>query len=564
MSVKNILATLSQRVEEHPDKIAFAFRKKDSNEISYDEISYSDLDKKSSKVANYLSQRGFHHGLITLVIIRPNIDFIILLYGMIKSGSVPLLIPNLNLKNSYDRRQLRAILNRAKPRGIIGFRKSLFISWILRFSRKCDMSINMKHLKSYYTNTNNDSIFNLEDGKNWEEAPAFVKYTTGTTGPAKGVVYNHGMLHAHLRLLKSQGMNKEEVFFGRSGTLIVHPLLGITSIVNTSKPRQTTGQNIVDEINQWKASSAFLSPPSAINLAKFLDLQTNDKCQNMPILPSLKRLYVGGESVSAKIVQLIEPHFSKHRPAEGGFHLVYGATEGFPLCQVQTKMIIDTESETNSGGGICVGRAVDDIRIKILTFEDDSGLFDSSSAVEVSGTGVSSLGEISVQGSAVYSNLIGEDETKFGGSISWATDVLNKNSWHRTGDLGYKDELDRIWLVGRKAHKVRLIDGNTLYTKQVEQFLDSSLNIRTALVNGPSNLKPVIVVEKQEQDWIILDAKLRQKIPKLCEIFNIDSDFIFIQYDNEFPVDSGHEAKIEREKLSDWAKTKIHIKNRKV
>ena len=115
------------------------------------------------------------------------------------------------------------------------------------------------------------------------------------------------------------------------------------------------------------------------------------------------------------------------------------------------------------------------------------------------------------------------------GSISWATDVLNKNSWHRTGDLGYKDELDRIWLVGRKAHKVRLIDGNTLYTKQVEQFLDSSLNIRTALVNGPSNLKPVIVVEKQEQNWIILEAKLRQKIPKLCKVFNIDSDFIFIK-----------------------------------
>ena len=39
MSVKNILATLSHRVEEHPDKIAFAFRNKDSNEISYDEIS---------------------------------------------------------------------------------------------------------------------------------------------------------------------------------------------------------------------------------------------------------------------------------------------------------------------------------------------------------------------------------------------------------------------------------------------------------------------------------------------------------------------------------------------
>ncbi len=564
MSAENILATLSLRVEKHPDKTAFAFRKFDQGGLSYDEISYRDLDEKSSRVANYLSRKGFGNGLVTLVMIRPNIDFIILLYGMIKSETIPLLLPNMNLKNRDDRRELRAILNRAKPEGVIGYRKSLIVSWILRFSKTANISINMKHLKSYYSNTKNNPDFDFGQEKNWEEIPAFVKYTTGTTGPAKGVVYNHGMLHAHLRLLKSQGMNADDIFFGRSGTLLVHPLLGITSIVSTTKPRKTTGQYIVQEINQWSASSVFLSPPTAINLARFLDLQNNNRIRSKPILSSVKRLYVGGESISAEVVKSIEPHLSKQRPSEGGFHLVYGATEGFPLCQVQSKIITDTEFDTNSGKGICLGKAVGEVRIKILTFENHSGVFDNSSAVEVPGTGVSSIGEISVQGPVVYSKLIGEDEKKFGGTISWAANIQDENSWHRTGDLGYKDELDRIWLVGRKSHKVRLNDKNTLHTKQVEPLLDSSLNIRTALVNGPSNLKPIIVVEKQEQDWAKLDARLRQEVPKLHEIFNINSDFIFIQYDNEFPVDSGHEAKIEREKLSDWAEVQIHIKNRKV
>ena len=46
--------------------------------------------------------------------------------------------------------------------------------------------------------------------------------------------------------LKSEGINSEDIFFGRSGTLIVHPLIGLTSILHTNKPKQTTGQEIVD------------------------------------------------------------------------------------------------------------------------------------------------------------------------------------------------------------------------------------------------------------------------------------------------------------------------------
>ena len=39
---------------------------------------------------------------------------------------------------------------------------------------------------------------------------------------------------------------------------------------------------------------------------------------------------MGGESVSAQVAEIIEPHLSDDCASEGGFHSVYGATKDFP------------------------------------------------------------------------------------------------------------------------------------------------------------------------------------------------------------------------------------------
>jgi acyl-CoA synthetase (AMP-forming)/AMP-acid ligase II len=317
----------------------------------------------------------------------------------------------------------------------------------------------------------------------------------------------------------------------------------MTSILHTNKPKKTTGEEIVEAINKWSISACFLSPPSAINLSNYLENISETK------IPTLERLYVGGESVPSEVVRNIEPHLSPNRPKNGGFHLVYGATEGFPLCQNQAKHIFQTEFETKSGKGICLGTAVKGVRIRILTFKELFGDFDNSSAVEVSGD---SIGEISVSGPVVYTRLVGDDEELFGGPLTWALDENDGSIWHRTGDLGYTDDENRIWLVGRKKHRVELSNGITLYPKQIEPVLDSMFGIRTALVNGPNNIQASIIVEDNGANWNILQDKLIQSIPILCELLGDDIDFSFTLYSEEFPVDSGHEAKIRREELSHW------------
>jgi len=537
----NILSLLSERVISHPDKVAFAFRLNNSKQ--YEEISFKELDQKSSRVAFYLENKGFRRGMKTLVMVRPSIDFIILIYGMFKLGVIPLFPPNLDIKSRNGRKQLRLIISRAKINALIGSRKILFLSWFLRLRNSSQKILPMSEIKSYYSDPNNNSEYIIDSDIDWLGESVFVKYTTGSTGPAKGVIYNHAMLHSHIKILESEGISSDDIFFGRSGTLITHPLIGMTSILHTNKPKKTTGEEIVEAINKWSISACFLSPPSAINLSNYLENISETK------IPTLERLYVGGESVPSEVVRNIEPHLSPNRPKNGGFHLVYGATEGFPLCQNQAKHIFQTEFETKSGKGICLGTAVKGVRIRILTFKELFGDLDNSSAVDVSGD---SIGEISVSGSVVYTRLVGDDEELFGGPLTWALDENDGSIWHRTGDLGYTDDENRIWLVGRKKHRVELSNGITLYPKQIEPVLDSMFGIRTALVNGPNNIQASIIVEDNGANWNILQDKLIQSIPILCELLGDDIDFSFTLYSEEFPVDSGHEAKIRREELSHW------------
>ena len=554
--MNNILDKLSSKSDAFPDKIAFAFIRKGKKKT--DSISFRELDQKSDRAARYLSNRGFKDGLVTLVLARPSTEFVVLMYAMLKTGAVPLLLPSIKIRKRSGRAQLRKILNRARPEGVIGSGALLAIRRILRLGPRKLRTINVRNLKKFYSNSNNGSGFTSKKEIDWTDVPAFVRYTTGSTGPPKGVIYSHGMLHSLLRTLESEGITSDDVFFGRSGTLIIHPLIGISSVSIMAKPRHIRGQEIVETVSTWGATAAFLSPPSAIHLANYLESHAESHNQSPAMLESLTRIYVGGETISAGFVSTIESHLSEERSPRGGFRLVYGATEGFPLCQAHASTIIETHPKTESGMGFCLGEPVEGIMIRILSFEDYNEQFDPSIASEVSGYGPGSIGEISAMGPAVYSSLIGQDEIEFGGPKTTAHDSLDGTNWHRTGDLGYLDQHGRVWIVGRKAHRVRSKNGYTLHTKQIEEIFNHSLGIRTALVEGPDNHWPVILVEKDNAPWNETKKRLKEEAKRACGLLGYDGELTFLQYGGVFPVDSGHEAKIEREKLSNWAKHRLH------
>ena len=149
--------------------------------------------------------------------------------------------------------------------------------------------------------------------------------------------------------------------------------------------------------------------------------------------------------------------------------------------------------------------------------------------------------------------------------------------WHRMGDMGYFDDLGRLWFCGRKAHRVLMPRGKVLYSVCVEapfdaamrevlaaEKLDSVQDVRTALVGigQPGAQKAVIVVEMNDE----LDDALLDRFDAPTEVTALDafekwfdgSAFkgevaAVLCWPGLFPVDVRHNAKINREKLAVWA-----------
>jgi acyl-coenzyme A synthetase/AMP-(fatty) acid ligase len=120
------------------------------------------------------------------------------------------------------------------------------------------------------------------------------------------------------------------------------------------------------------------------------------------------------------------------------------------------------------------------------------------------------------------------------------------------GDVGYVDELDRLWFCGRKNHRVQTAEG-TLFTIPCEAIFNTHEKVkRSALVGvGPAgNQTPVIIIEAEGP----VDEKVvTEELLALAASHAVTQSIRRILYHPAFPVDVRHNAKINREQLARWA-----------
>src|SRR5690606_39338033 len=118
-----------------------------------------------------------------------------------------------------------------------------------------------------------------------------------------------------------------------------------------------------------------------------------------------------------------------------------------PVSSIAHRELIDDPATLTAGGaGLCVGRPVGDIEIRIVTITDDPlERWDDALCVEA-GT----IGEICVRGPVVTRAYFRRDASTRQAKILAGDGTF----FHRMGDVGYLDASGRLWFCGRKAHRV--------------------------------------------------------------------------------------------------------------
>jgi acyl-CoA synthetase (AMP-forming)/AMP-acid ligase II len=547
----NVAAHLPEMARLQPDTPAIFIPRglNAQQQTNYAKYTFAELDQESSRMAAALELSGISRGVRTVLMVPPGFEFFALTFALFKVGAVPVLVdPGMGVKN------LKTCLAEAQPEAFIGIPKAHIARILLGWGKptvKILLTVGRKlfwggsTLTKILSKIPNDQDY--ETAKTADDETAAILFTSGSTGVPKGAVYSHGNFSAQVEMLR-------QVYDIRPGEIdlptfplfaLFAPALGMSSVVpemDFTRPADVDPVKIIAAIEKFQITTMFGSPALINRVSRYGEAQGIK-------LPSLKRAISAGAPVPAAVLE----RFANMLSAEAQVFTPYGATEALPVCSIgSTEILAETRHATDRGRGVCVGQAVPNIELEIITISDEPiACWDDALKL-----GDNEIGEIVVKGPQVTQSYFNRSESTALGKIA---DPNRDGFYHRMGDLGYRDEQGRIWFCGRKAHRVATAE-ETLFTIPCEAIFNTHQSVfRTALVGvgEPGLQRPVLCIELEKGVNTSAAAKIHQELVAIGADHEVTKNIKTFLFHPEFPVDIRHNAKIFREKLAVWAEEKL-------
>lgn len=540
-SKSNISQFLPEVAKQYPNTTSITFRDQS--------ITFKELEDLSNYYACEFRKKNIDKGTKTLVMLKPSIEFIAVVFAIFKLRAIPILIdPGMGVKNLLN------CIKETEPEAMAGialahwvrlpfFNSFKSIKTFISFGKYSPLWIDKMVDISSFMKSGIHIPFDIEKGD--LDDTAAILFTTGSTGPPKGVVYTHRIYIKQMQMIQALYKAGPEQIDMPAFPLfaLFSAAMGMPCVIpdiNPSLPAKADPKLIIDTITKHNITFSFASPALWLNLA-------NHCVKNKIKLPTLKKILMAGAPVPPtlhKLLKEIAPNCETMVP--------YGATEALPVANFSgSDLTEETANDISNGKGYCVGKPFPDIDIFIIEATDSPiEKWDKNLILPQGETG-----EIVIHGDVVTPKYYNLPTQTLNAKITHTDGTI----MHRMGDIGYFDKEGRLWFKGRKAHRVILSSGEILYPVCCEAIFNAhTLVDRSALVGvGEKNNQTPIIIIEPNQSIMPLSTKHRDRL--IGELKEMGYKHEFTQkidkfyFYSPFPVDIRHNAKIFREKLAEWA-----------
>lgn len=273
---------------------------------------------------------------------------------------------------------------------------------------------------------------------NYSMDEAIVFYSSGTTGRSKGIILSHYAISKNADAInKYMRLNENDSIYiikslAHSSTLTGELLVGLKSKANiTLSPTFISPRNMLNNIIKYKITIMCVNPTL---LLFFSDVLKSEKYE----FRTLRVIYTSGSIAYKELIDKSIKLFGNTK-----IYNVYGLSEAGPRVTAQVDY---------SGVNGNVGKPIDGVKIKVISAEGQECINGQEGIVHVK-TPSQMIGYVS--GNKKRKSLY--------------------NDWLNTGDIGYIDKNNDLFIIGRSDNMI-IMGSHNVYPEQIEEkFLRNNI-----------------------------------------------------------------------------------------
>ncbi len=482
----DIIARLVFLASNKPTAKAFSIvGDKNDSPVEEESLTYYELLAQVKILASLIRQK-VNHGDRAIICLPPGLDYVRAFYACLYAGVVAVpLFPPLSKQRGN---RIDKILENTEANHIFSNLQS--VEKVEKFISTLPASQSPQLL---LVDSLSDNLDCLESAEITDNEPAFLQYTSGSTGSPKGVMVFHRNIIANLKALcEATGCNENDIFvnwlplfhdLGLINTVLLPVYLGATSILIPPTRFIQSPELWLDAISKFRGTIC-----GAPNFAY-------DHCSRRVVSERIEQMDLGswriafnaGEIVRASTLRTFADKFKASGFNKSAFYPSYGMAEStvfiaggncdsIPVINkfdfhnsssgaVHVTCDLDAETELVGNGRVQSGH-----HLKIVNPEKFTELEEGF------------VGEIWIAGPSVspgyWNTVIAKEETFRCGLRKIANS--ENNSYLRTGDLGFVWNSE-LYITGRLKELI-VIHGQNFYPTDIEDTIQGS---HRALVGCP-------------------------------------------------------------------------------